>query len=109
MVIIKLMPGLTHELVSSMFVKTLMQKVAGAGLSLNSLHDCGSARFGVLGTRSKEADKALRPATRVLELDWPSVALKVGVSESLSQLRVDAPSGLPVAEDKLESSSSSLS
>lgn len=46
--------------------------------------------YGVPGSREKEADRALRPCTRIREADWPSLVVEVGVSESPSQLRTDA-------------------
>ena len=56
----------------------------------NTLWHVRSTRYGAPGGRSKEADEAFRPSTRVLGTDWPSVVIEVGVSESLSQLRTDA-------------------
>lgn len=39
---------------------------------------------------SKEADAALKPATRTGAQDWPSFVIETGPSESLQRLRVDA-------------------
>ena len=86
----KLMPGLHHEMASMDFVDMFKDKMTSLGVNRTSLMNIGAARFGAPGGRSKEPDAALRPSTRVLAADWPSVAIEVGVSESLSQLRTDA-------------------
>ena len=88
--IIKLIPGPHHELAALDFVMMLNYKLVSLGIEMRSLKNLGTTRFRDPGGRSKEADLALRPRTRVLETDWPSVVIEVGVSESLSQLRTDA-------------------
>ena len=88
--IIKLMPGLHHNLAAEDFVEMFKDKVASLGINRNSLRNIGPTRCGAPGARSKEPDATLRPLTRVLATDWPSVVIEVGVSESLSQLRTDA-------------------
>ena len=90
MLIIKLIPGLHHELAERDFFMMLIDKLVSLGIGINSLMNLGATRFGAPGGRSKEPDGALRPRTRVLATDWPSVVFEVGVSESLSQLRTDA-------------------
>ena len=93
--IIKLMPGLHHNLASAVFVRMFDRKLASLGINMDSVTNVGPTRYGAPGARSKEPDEALRPFTRVLATDWPSVAIEVGVSESLSQLRTDAHFWLP--------------
>ena len=88
--ITKLKPGPHHELASTHFVEMFKDKMASLGINRNSLDNFGATRFGAPGGRSKEPDASLRPSTRVLETDWPSVAIEVGASESLPQLRTDA-------------------
>ena len=90
MLIIKLMPGPHHELAAVHFIEMFKDKMASLGINRNSLMNFGATRFGTPGGRSKEPDGALRPRTRVLATDWPSIVIEVGVSESLSQLRTDA-------------------
>ena len=90
LLIVKFMAGVPHELASSLFVEMFKDKVVSGGLPRNSFHDIGAARFGVSGGRSREVDRALCPRTRNGETDWPSLAIEVGVSESLSRLRTDA-------------------
>ena len=88
--ITKLMAGPHHELASSLFVRMFLSKVVSAGLPLDSFYDFGTTRFEVPGGRGKEADRALRPDTRIRADDWPTLVIEVGVAESLSQLRTDA-------------------
>jgi hypothetical protein len=53
-------------------------------------HSVGATAFRVRGS-SKEADSAYRPRSfRPNKTDWPTIVFESGVSESLSQLRVDA-------------------
>ena len=86
--IIKLKSGPHHELAAERFSWMFHDKLVSLGVG-NTLRPFGATRFGAPGGRSKEADKAYRPSTRVLATDWPSVVIEVGVSESLSQLRTD--------------------
>ena len=86
--IIKLMPGAHHEVANWKFATMFILKLAGLGVS-DTLEPFGSTRYEALTGRSKEADGAWRPSTRVLPTDWPSLVIEVGVSESLSQLRTD--------------------
>ena len=88
--IIKLIPGPYHELAERNFVEMFKDKMASLGIDRASLDNFGATRYGAPGGRSNEPDAALRPSTRVLKVDWPSVAIEVGVSESLSQLRTGA-------------------
>jgi uncharacterized protein YuzE len=90
MLIVKLIPGIEQELAASLFVDIVRDKIASTGTSRQSILDFGGALFGVQGGRQKEGDRALRPDTRTLVADWPSLVVEVGVSESLSQLRGDA-------------------
>ena len=87
--ITKLMPGVPHELAAEVFSRMFDRRLVSLGVG-DTLDPVGSARFGAPGGRSKEPDKAFRPSTRVLETDWPSFVIEVGVSESLSQLGTDA-------------------
>ena len=87
--IIKLMPGLAHEAVVLTFSRVFDRRLDNLGV-LSTLKPVGATRYEAPGGRSKEADVAYRPSTRVLGTDWPSVVIEVGVSESLSQPRTDA-------------------
>ena len=86
--IIKLMSGPHHELAALTFSRMFDRRLVSLEVG-NTLMPFGATRFRAPGGRSKEADMALRPSTRVLETDWPSVVIEVGVSESLPQLRTD--------------------
>ena len=87
--ITKLMPRLHHEVAAEEFSRMFDHRLFSLGLG-NTLRSVGSTRYEAPSGRSKEADKAFRPSTRVLPTDWPSFVIEVGVSESLSQLRTDA-------------------
>ena len=87
--IIKLMPGTHYELAALTFSWMFKGKLVSLGVG-NTLMPFGATRFRAPSGRSKEAGMVLRPSTRVLETDWPSVVIEIGVSESLSQLRTDA-------------------
>ena len=50
----------------------------------------GSGEFEAHGRRKKQGDEAIKPVTRSLETDWPSLVTEVGYSESLQMLRFDA-------------------
>jgi hypothetical protein len=90
MLIIKLRRGLEHELAASLFVDMVRDKIASTGTPCNSIFDVGAARFGVEEGSQKEGDRSLRPTTRTLLADWPSLVVEVGVSESFAGLRGDA-------------------
>ena len=62
--IIKLMPGQAHEVAAETFSRMLDHKLLILGIS-NTLVPVGSTTYEAPGRRSKEADKAYRPSTRV--------------------------------------------
>ncbi|KAG0633013.1 hypothetical protein HOY80DRAFT_897200 [Tuber brumale] len=89
--IIRLMPGAAHEHTSRDFYVTLVTKIATLpGHSIRSIRSVGATHFVVPGKRSKQGDEGLRPATRTLITDWPSIMIEVGYSETLAYLRLDA-------------------
>ncbi|KAG0619899.1 hypothetical protein M758_4G173700 [Ceratodon purpureus] len=88
--IVKFMVGVKHEtwkgLLHDHFFIAVYSRVGHA----YSLRPLGSARFRN-SSRMKEADDAFAPtATRDNEDHWPTVVFEVGVSETLTQLRLDA-------------------
>ena len=85
--IIKLMPGAHHELANLMFARMFDHRLVSLGIA-DTLLPFGSTRYQAPSGRSKEADSAFKPSTR-LPTDWPSLIIEVGVSESLPQLRTD--------------------
>ena len=87
--IIKLRPGVVHEAASVGFHNMFRDKLVSLGV-VKTLRPLGATQYGAPGGRSKEADMAYRPTTRVLGTNWPSVIIEVGVSKSLPQLRTDA-------------------
>ena len=87
--ITKLKLGLAHEAAAAMFFRMFDRRLVSLRVD-NTLWPVRATRYKASGGRSKEADEAYRPSTRVLPTDWPSVVVEVGVSESLSQLHTDA-------------------
>ncbi|KAG0134918.1 hypothetical protein HOY82DRAFT_480722 [Tuber indicum] len=87
--IIKCMPGSTHEIVSRRFMTKLHDKICAIpGHTEYSYDPVGSTRFSVSGKRSKEGDEGLKPAdTRPHEEDWPSLMVEVGYSQTLLSLQ----------------------
>lgn len=85
--IVKIMVGLNHELASMSFSNVLHKKLVQLNVD-GKLEFLGSVRFGN-ARRQKEPDEAMKPRTCGI-LDWPSITVEVGFSESLSQLRLDA-------------------
>ena len=85
--IVKLMPGLPHEVASGAFFALFCEKVPfSSGIS-----PVMSTRFGEANRRHKEPDLAfLQRSTRFPNPDWPSLVVEVGASESLKRLQEDA-------------------
>ena len=109
--IVKLMPGPTHERATSQFGRRFWKKTASIGPDLDEdLIDMRGTRYkGIPAVKeastikeastgnkeltigSKEADSAFRPdSTRPDPEDWPTLAIESGVSEKLPKLRRDA-------------------
>jgi hypothetical protein len=87
LMIVKLMPGLPHEVAANLFSELFREMVP----SSTGIVAVGSTKFGEVSRRHKEPDQSYVPRhTRFPNPDWPSVVLEVGVSESLHQLREDA-------------------
>jgi len=87
--IVKLMVGVIHEGVAREFASMFDMKLFLLDVR-ESLLATGSARFGRLGGRSKEADVGYKPRSRRMEDEWPSFVIEVGVSESVAMLLRDA-------------------
>ncbi len=87
--IVKLIDGVMHESAACQFASIFDLKLALLGVR-TSIIATGSARFGRLAGRSKEANVSYKPISRVMEDEWPSFVIEVGVSQSLAMLRRDA-------------------
>ena len=88
--IVKLMPLVTHEGTHRNFVELLRIQSYVMGIPPFELYDVGGTRYRGHSV-SKEADTAFKPLTsRPNSIDWPTIVLEAGVSESLRQLRNDA-------------------
>ncbi|CUS15698.1 unnamed protein product [Tuber aestivum] len=86
--IVKIMPGPAHEVATSELTHIVRLKVGVMGLH-RALRDRRATTY--QGARSKkEADSALKPNTRPLKDDWPTLVFECGVSGSLRRLRTDA-------------------
>ncbi|KAH8723424.1 hypothetical protein GQ44DRAFT_710252 [Phaeosphaeriaceae sp. PMI808] len=79
-----------HEVVAGNFEADLVERFIQMGVPRQERTWLRATRFGG-NTTSKEADGAFKPGTlRPHKLDWPTLVLEVGVSESLPRLRNDA-------------------
>ncbi|KAG0125361.1 hypothetical protein HOY82DRAFT_631639 [Tuber indicum] len=88
--IIRLMPGAPHDIVSRSFFYRVGRKIDSFPRLGDTWAPLGSAEFEAHGRRKKQGDEAIKPVTRSLETDWPSLVIEVGHSESLQMLRFDA-------------------
>lgn len=59
------------------------------GMSEDDLWGVGAGRFDS-SLSSKEGDSSFKLASRDKETDWPTIAIKAGLSESLAKLKTDA-------------------
>ena len=83
-------PTTAHEVVSQSFAHEIVAQAIGMGVPRRERTPLGATRFKGTST-SKEADGGFKPSTlRPHKLDWPTLVLEVGVSESLPKLRNDA-------------------
>ncbi|PWW77945.1 hypothetical protein C7212DRAFT_312706, partial [Tuber magnatum] len=88
--IIRLMPGVPHDLISRSFFYQVGRKIDSFPGLVGTWFPLGSGEFEAHGRRKKQGDEAIKPATRSLETDWPSLVIEVGYSKSLQKLRFDA-------------------
>ena len=89
--IIKYMPGVFHGATAMGFGIGIIGKVSQLpGHSLESVFCLGTAEFEVPGLIKKQGDCGIKPNSRVLATDWPSLMIEAGYSETLQQLRLDA-------------------
>lgn len=87
--IVKLMPGLEHELVHTQFMRKLDKKLSAMGLSDEAVSFVGSATY-IGNSRAKQGDAGIRPVAMRNRDEWPTVVVECGISESLARLRIDA-------------------
>ncbi|KAK9233714.1 hypothetical protein V1525DRAFT_392217 [Lipomyces kononenkoae] len=88
--IIKLMPGIPHEVAKVIFEEIFVGERARLGLPRNIFVPTGSGRYHFSNELSKEPDASYIPQTRQGSDHFPSFIVEVGVSQSLLQLRQDA-------------------
>ncbi|KAK9428337.1 hypothetical protein V1505DRAFT_315993 [Lipomyces doorenjongii] len=88
--IMKLMPGIPHEVAKVIFEEIFLGERARLGLPRNIFVPTGSGRYHFSNELSKEPDASYRPQTRNGPGHFPSFIVEVGVSQSLLQLRLDA-------------------
>ena len=87
--IIKIIPGPVHPMVTGEFVFAINAKLAakGQGAQVTSM---GGATYSGMESQ-KEADGALRPRLARRDImDWPTVVVEGGVSEAPRRLAADA-------------------
>jgi hypothetical protein len=83
-------PTPEHEVVAGNFEEELVERFIQMGVPRQERTWLRGTRFSGTST-SKEADGAFKPGTlRPNRLDWPTLVLEIGVSESLRRLRNDA-------------------
>ena len=89
LLIVKL-PTAEHESAHGNLATGMIEKVVLMGIPARELQFVGATRFRVRGS-SKEGDSAYRPRSfRPNKADWPTIVFESGLSEPLSQLRLDA-------------------
>jgi hypothetical protein len=89
LLIVKL-PTAEHESAHGNLATKVVEKIVLMGISSDELDFVGASRFRSRGS-SKEADSAYRPHSfRPNKTDWPTIVFESGLSETLSQLRLDA-------------------
>jgi len=87
--IVRIMPGNTHELSCSGFEIALYQKLTQMAL-LHELLNTAATTYKGVGCGG-EADSSFTPlSTRPLSTDWPTLVVEHGVSQSFKRLRGDA-------------------
>ncbi|KAK9357344.1 hypothetical protein V1504DRAFT_73224 [Lipomyces starkeyi] len=90
MTIVKLMPGIPHEVATWIFGEIFLEERARLGLPRNIFVPTGSGRYHFSNELSMEPDASYTPQTRKGPDHFPSFIVEVGVSQSLLQLRQDA-------------------
>ena len=90
LLIIKVTVGMHQESAGGLIATVVTTKLIIARIDPFSLALCGGARCGTVGRRHKEANRSFCPRSRTSVFDWPTLAIEVGVSESLGQLQSDA-------------------
>ncbi|KAK9323656.1 hypothetical protein V1517DRAFT_319493 [Lipomyces orientalis] len=88
--ILKLMPGIPHEVAKVIIEEIFVAERARLGLPRNIFVPTGSGRYHFSNELSKEPDASYRPQTRKGPGHFSSFIVEVGVSQSLVQLRQDA-------------------
>ena len=88
-ILIVKVPTGKHEAAHGNFGKELIVRAAGMGLKREFFY-VGATKFQVRRA-SKEGDTAYKPLSiRPREVDWPTIVIEAGWSESLQKLRLDA-------------------
>ena len=90
LLIVKLMAGMAHKLVGNFFGDKIRDKVQSRSGDRYALYLMGAFHCTSAMGRKKESDVALVPKNRNYKMDWPSIVIEVGVSESLAVLKNDA-------------------
>lgn len=90
--IIKIIPGLKHEIVGDIFSTEVRFDIAMIpGYDRLLVIGVGSTTFHCPGKRSKKGDKGFKCSSRLDKgIEWPNLMIEVGYSEPLSHLRLDA-------------------
>ena len=87
--IVKIMPGLAHEVTRGQFELELAFKLAEMGLRYELCYMGSTTRKGI--GSGKEPDSSFKPLSyRPYKTDWPTLVVECGVSQSLKKLRRDS-------------------
>ena len=104
---IKLVPGLQHEVAKGGFTEMFILKLATHEIS-DTMHIMGSTKLTNQSGKSKEADESFIPHSRPRG-GWPSLVIEIGSPNLCLNFGEMPNSGSKRLEDRLKSSSSSLS
>lgn len=92
--IIKIIPGYAHEYCTADFSTAINDQLAAMGIARNDRSWGGGTLYSTpYSNRGKEADQIFTPFNRRPSggiIDWPSLVIETGVSESYKKLQVDA-------------------
>ena len=89
--ILRVIPGYRHEYTISALVQRVTLQLTSMGIT-DGYYWGGATRY-KSSSRSKEGDQVFSPSTRCpssTSLQWPTVVIETGVSESLPRLVEDA-------------------
>ncbi|KAL4780853.1 hypothetical protein BJX76DRAFT_364024 [Aspergillus varians] len=92
--LIKVLPSYTHDMTTDMVTRTIDDKLSAMGIRTVDRRWAGTSTYKPTTTKGKQGDQAFVPPSRCPSpqraVDWPTVVIETGVSESCPRLREDA-------------------